>query len=155
MSFLVKKRAHINQNFGSFFTLPSICTKLLLLYVRYFTKRLTEAVKRILSCIWLITELHVTLFEREFLKNFELWILKNTKLCFRNRLNSPALYRHHVSLKNFFVFHSNSMKVSEVLVHIDNCNFINFHWIQMKNKTKNLMTHLTDGLSIKDKWIWP
>ena len=71
---------------------------------------------------------------KRILENFWIMDLKNTKLCFRNRLISPALYRHHVSLKNFFVFHSNSMKVSEVLVHIDNYNFINVHWIQMKNK---------------------
>ena len=40
----------------------------------------------------------------------------------------------NVTLKNFFVFHLNSMTLSEVLVHIDNYNLNNFHWIQMKNK---------------------
>ena len=42
----------------------------------------------------------------------------------------------NVSLKNFFVFHSNSMKLGEVLAHIDNYNFKNFHWIQMKQDVK-------------------
>ena len=32
----------------------------------------------------------------------------------------------NVSLKNFFVFHLNSMKLGEVLVNIDNYNFIEF-----------------------------
>ena len=45
----------------------------------------------------------------------------------------------HLSLNchdytNFFVFHSNSIKLGEVLVHIDNYNFTNFYWFQMKNK---------------------
>ena len=54
---------------------------------------------------------------------------------------------------DFFVFHSNSMKQGEVLVHIDNYNFINLNCIQMKNKTVFLMTHLTDGPYIKDSLI--
>ena len=61
----------------------------------------------------------------------------------------------NVLLKNFFVFHSNSMILGEVLVHIDNYNFTNFYWIQMKNKKGILMTHLTDGPSVKGKWIRP
>ena len=86
---------------------------------------------------------------KRILENFWIMDLKNTKLCFRNRLNSPALYRHHVSLKNFFVFHSNSMKVSEVLLHIDNYIFTNFHWIQMKNKkTKKKFNDTFNGWSV-------
>ena len=38
---------------------------------------------------------------------------------------SPALT--DVSLNFFFVFHSNSMKLSDILVCIDNYNFTNFH----------------------------
>ena len=49
-----------------------------------------------------------------------------------------------VSLENFFAFDLNSMKFAEVLVHIDNYNFVNFHWIQMKN-ISFLMTHLAKG----------
>ena len=42
------------------------------------------------------------------------------------------------------------------VVHmIDNYNFTNFHWIQMKNKKVFLMTHLTDGPSVKNRWIRP
>ena len=45
---------------------------------------------------------------------------------------------------DFFVFHSNSMKQGEVLVHIDNYNFINFYGIQKNNKKVFIMTHLID-----------
>ena len=38
-----------------------------------------------------------------------------------------------VITKTFFSI-SNSMKLGEVLVHINNYNFTNFHLIQMKNK---------------------
>ena len=56
-----------------------------------------------------------------------------------HRPNSPALNGRTIRsvkcvVKNFFVFHSNSMKVVEDLVHIDYYNFTNFHWIQMKNR---------------------
>ena len=56
-----------------------------------------------------------------------------------------------VPYKTFFVFHQNLMKLGEVLSYIDNYNFTNFHLIQMKNKKKDLITHLTDGPSIKGR----
>ena len=40
---------------------------------------------------------------------------------------------------------------TEVLVHIYNYNFINFHWIEKKNKKVFLMTHFMNGLSIKGR----
>ena len=49
-------------------------------------------------------------------------------LFFYLRPNSPALNG------NFFVFHSNSMKLGEVLVHINNYNFSNFHWIKYEKQ---------------------
>ena len=60
-------------------------------------------------------------------------IFSNT---FLGQIHLPLTDRPLVklSLKTFFVFHSNSMKLVEVLVHIDNYNFTNFHWIQKKNK---------------------
>ena len=54
-----------------------------------------------------------------------------------------------MSLKNFCVFHLNSMKLGEILVHRDNYNFTNFNWFQMTNKKVSLMTYLMDGPSIK------
>ena len=41
------------------------------------------------------------------------------------------------------------------VVHIDNYNFTNFHWIQMKNKKGFIMTHLMDDQSVKGRWIQP
>ena len=38
--------------------------------------------------------------------------------------NSPTL---NVSLKNLIFFHLKSLKLGEVLVHIDNYKFTNFH----------------------------
>ena len=57
----------------------------------------------------------------------------------------------NVSLKKFFVFHSNSMKLGEVLVHTDNYNFTNFYGIQKNNKKVFTMTHLIDGPFIKGR----
>ena len=44
-----------------------------------------------------------------------------------NLMDGPSV--KYVNNKNFFVFHSNSIKLGEPLVHIDNYNFTNFHWI--------------------------
>ena len=56
---------------------------------------------------------------------------------------------------DFCVFHSNSMKHGEVVVHIDidNYNFTNFYGIQKNNKKVFIMTHLIDGPFIKGRWI--
>ena len=48
----------------------------------------------------------------------------------------------NVSLKNFFVFHLNSMKIVEVVVSL-NLNEVLY------------ITHLMDSLSVKDRWIRP
>ena len=56
----------------------------------------------------------------------------------------------NVSLHKLFVFHLNSMNLlDEVLLHIGNYNFTNFHWNQMKNKK------VFNDLSIKGRWIRP
>ena len=47
------------------------------------------------------------------------------------------------------------MKLGKVLVHIDNYNLTNFHWIQMEKQKSFLMTHLMDVMSIKGRWIRP
>ena len=41
------------------------------------------------------------------------------------------------------------LKIGEVLVHIDNYNLTNIFLIQIKTKKVFLMTHLTDGPSVK------
>jgi len=56
-----------------------------------------------------------------------------------------------VNYPDFFVFHSNSMKQGEVLVHIDNYNFINFYGIQKNNKKVFIMTHLIDPAKLSPR----
>ena len=60
-------------------------------------------------------------------------------------------------IKKTFLFfiQSNSMKLGEGILHIDNFNFTNFHCIEMKSKNVFLMTHLMDNPSVKDKWNRP
>ena len=41
-----------------------------------------------------------------------------------------------VIIKTFFVFHLILMKLGEIVVHMDNCNFTKFLQNQMKNKKK-------------------
>ena len=64
------------------------------------------------------------------------------------RPNSPALNRPlNVSLKNLFVFHLNSMNISEVSV-------LKLHQFSLNSKEKHksfLMTHLMDDPSVRGK----
>ena len=45
--------------------------------------------------------------------------------------------------KTFFVFHPILMKLDEIVVHMDNYNFTNFHQNWMKNKKVLLRAHLS------------
>ena len=64
------------------------------------------------------------------------------------------IYPNSPVIKFFFIFHLNS-KISEVVVLYVYYNFTKFHWNWMKNKKVYLMTHLTNGLSIKVRLIRP
>ena len=64
------------------------------------------------------------------------------------------IYPNSPVIKFFFIFHLNS-KISEVVVLYVYYNFTKFHWNWMKNKKVYLMTHLTNGLSIKGRLIRP
>ena len=47
------------------------------------------------------------------------------------------------------------MKLGEVVVHIEYYNFTKFHYILMKKIIVLYQTHLTDGPSIRGRWIGP
>ena len=65
------------------------------------------------------------------------------------RPNSPALISglKCVIIRPFFVFHSNSMKLGEVLVHIDNYNFTEF-LLNSNKKQKSFFNDIFNGRSV-------
>ena len=47
------------------------------------------------------------------------------------------------------------MKLGEVVVHIEDYNFIEFYYILMKKIIVLYQTHITDSPSIRGRLIWP
>ena len=72
---------------------------------------------------------------------------------------SPALRDGcplNVSLKNFFVYHLNSMKIGKVVSSY--LCVLKLHQVSLnlnENQKRYFITHLMDGLSIKGRWIRP
>ena len=59
------------------------------------------------------------------------------------------------SIKIDYVFHQNVMKLREIVVHMECYNLTKFHYILMKNIIVFYRSHLTDGPSVRSRWIRP